>query len=176
MWGPTGAVRAAGPPQPAPGLCLVTQHHFNSLALLYEEVLYTIWHRLGKPEHHHVADSQELYAYVQKAFGMDAEEHSIIMQQVKELESPIFCLKATVKEAKGILGKDVSGFSDPYCLLGIETKSQDPVHTDHKKRMKAVVKDLIPEDQIHRTQVISQTLSPVWDETFILSLNTFAIS
>ncbi|XP_074745557.1 protein unc-13 homolog D isoform X2 [Strix uralensis] len=138
------------------------------LALLYEEVLYTIRHRLGKPEHHHVADSQELYAYVQKAFGMDAEEHSIIMQQVKELESPIFCLKATVKEAKGILGKDVSGFSDPYCLLGIETKSQEPAHPDHKKRMKAVVKDLIPEDQIHRTQVISQTLSPVWDETFIL--------
>uniref|UniRef100_A0A663LM75 Unc-13 homolog D n=1 Tax=Athene cunicularia TaxID=194338 RepID=A0A663LM75_ATHCN len=159
MWGPTGAVRAAGPPQPAPGLCLVTQHHFNSLALLYEEVLYTIWHRLGKPEHHHVADSQELYAYVQKVE---------IFLLFLFLQSPIFCLKATVKEAKGILGKDVSGFSDPYCLLGIETKSQDPVHTDHKKRMKAVVKDLIPEDQIHRTQVISQTLSPVWDETFIL--------
>uniref|UniRef100_A0A8C0BIT9 Unc-13 homolog D n=1 Tax=Buteo japonicus TaxID=224669 RepID=A0A8C0BIT9_9AVES len=138
------------------------------LALLYEEVLYTILHRLGKPEQHHVADAQELYAYVQKAFGMDAEEHSVIMQQVKELESPIFCLKATVKEAKGILGKDVSGFSDPYCLLGIEAKSQEPAHPDHKKRMKAVVKDLIPEDQIHRTQVINQTLSPVWDETFIL--------
>ncbi|NXY77599.1 UN13D protein, partial [Glareola pratincola] len=145
-------------------------HRFSKreLALLYEEVLYTIRHRLGKPEHHHVADAEELYAYVQKAFDMDAEEHSIIMQQVKELESPIFCLKATVKEAKGILGKDVSGFSDPYCLLGIEAKSQEPAHHDHKKRMKAVVKDLIPEDQIHRTQVISQTLSPVWDETFIL--------
>ncbi|XP_030898058.1 protein unc-13 homolog D isoform X5 [Melopsittacus undulatus] len=140
----------------------------RELTLLYEEVLYTILHRLGKPEHHHVVDSQELYAYVQKAFGMDEEEHSVIMQQVKELESPIFCLKATVKEAKGILGKDVSGFSDPYCLLGIKTKSQELANPDHKKRMKAVVKDLIPEDQIHRTQVISQTLSPVWDETFIL--------
>ncbi|XP_065550182.1 protein unc-13 homolog D isoform X3 [Lathamus discolor] len=103
-----------------------------------------------------------------EAFGMDEEEHSVIMQQVKELESPIFCLKATVKEAKGILGKDVSGFSDPYCLLGIKTKSQELANPDHKKRMKAVVKDLIPEDQIHRTQVISQTLSPVWNETFIL--------
>ncbi|KAK4811855.1 hypothetical protein QYF61_012273 [Mycteria americana] len=145
-------------------------HRFSKreLALLYEEVLYTILYRLGKPEQHHVADTQELYAYVQKAFGMDAEEHSVIMQQVKELESPIFCLKATVKEAKGILGKDVSGFSDPYCLLGIDAKSQELAHPDHKKRMKAVVKDLIPDDQIHRTQVISQTLSPVWDETFIL--------
>uniref|UniRef100_A0A8C0BJR8 Unc-13 homolog D n=1 Tax=Buteo japonicus TaxID=224669 RepID=A0A8C0BJR8_9AVES len=126
------------------------------LALLYEEVLYTILHRLGKPEQHHVADAQELYAYVQKV-GPHLPD-----------ESPIFCLKATVKEAKGILGKDVSGFSDPYCLLGIEAKSQEPAHPDHKKRMKAVVKDLIPEDQIHRTQVINQTLSPVWDETFIL--------
>ncbi|NWI16331.1 UN13D protein, partial [Crypturellus soui] len=145
-------------------------HRFSKqeLALLYEEVLYTIRYRLGKPEHNHVADAKELYAYVQKAFGMDAEEHSVIMQQVKELESPIFCLKATVKEAKGILGKDVSGFSDPYCLLGIESKSQEPAHPENKKRLKAVVKDLIPEDQIHRTQVINQTLSPVWDETFIL--------
>ncbi|KAM9371241.1 protein unc-13 homolog D [Phaethornis superciliosus] len=145
-------------------------HRFSKqeLSLLYEEVLYTIQHRLGKPEHHHVADSQELYAYVQKAFGMDEKEHSVIMQQVKDLERPIFCLKATVKEAKGILGKDVSGFSDPYCLLGIEARSQEPAHLNHKRRMKAVVKDLIPEDQIHRTQVISQTLSPVWDETFFL--------
>ncbi|NWI98290.1 UN13D protein, partial [Crypturellus undulatus] len=145
-------------------------HRFSKqeLALLYEEVLYTIHYRLGKPEHNHVADAEELYTYVQKAFGMDAEEHSVIMQQVKELESPIFCLKATVKEAKGILGKDVSGFSDPYCLLGIESKSQEPAHPENKKRLKAVVKDLIPEDQIHRTQVINQTLSPVWDETFIL--------
>ncbi|KAM6240455.1 protein unc-13 homolog D isoform 4-T4 [Spheniscus humboldti] len=156
------------PGEESPEMDLSHRFSKRELALLYEEVLYTIRHRLGKPEHHHVADVQELYAYVQKAFGMDAEEHSVIMQQVKELESPIFCLKATVKEAKGILGKDVSGFSDPYCLLGIEAKSQEPAHPDHKKRMKAVVKDLIPEDQIHRTQVISQTLSPVWDETFIL--------
>ncbi|XP_065708512.1 protein unc-13 homolog D [Patagioenas fasciata] len=156
------------PGEESPEMDLSHRLSKRELALLYEEVLYTIQYRLGKPEHHHVADSQELYDYVQKAFGMDAEEHRFIMQQVKELESPIFCLKATVKEAKGILGKDVSGFSDPYCLLGIEAKSQEAAHPDHKKRMKAVVKDLIPEDQIHRTQVISQTLNPVWDETFIL--------
>lgn len=62
----------------------------------------------------------------------------------------------------------LAGLSDPYCLLGIEARSQEPAHHEHKKRMKAVVKDLIPEDQIHRTQVINQTLSPVWNETFIL--------
>jgi Ca2+-dependent lipid-binding protein len=30
------------------------------------------------------------------------------------------------------------------------------------------VRHTIPEEQTHRTQVISQTLNPVWDETFIL--------
>lgn len=37
-----------------------------------------------------------------------------------------------------------------------------------RRRQKAVVRDTIPEDQTHRTQVITQTLNPVWDETFIL--------
>ncbi|XP_062447896.1 protein unc-13 homolog D isoform X6 [Rhea pennata] len=162
------APAGTGPGEESPEMDLSHRFSKRELTLLYEEVLYTIRYRLGKPEPNHVADAEELYAYVQKAFGMDPEEHSIIMQQVKELESPIFCLKATVKEAKGILGKDVSGLSDPYCLLGIESKSQEPAHPENKKRLKAVVKDLIPEDQIHRTQVINQTLSPVWDETFIL--------
>ncbi|XP_016158287.1 PREDICTED: protein unc-13 homolog D isoform X2 [Ficedula albicollis] len=151
------------PGEESPEMDLSHRLSREELALLYEEVLYTILHRLGKPEPQHVGDCRELYCYVQKAFGMDPEEHSAIMQQVMELESPIYCLKATVKEAKGILG-----LSDPYCLLGIEARSQEPAHPEHKKRMKAVVKDLIPEDQIHRTQVMNQTLSPVWNETFIL--------
>uniref|UniRef100_G1KGM2 Unc-13 homolog D n=1 Tax=Anolis carolinensis TaxID=28377 RepID=G1KGM2_ANOCA len=143
----------------------------KSLTLLYEEVLYTILHRLGKPDPNHVADPDELYAYVQKVFGMDPDEHRIILQRVKELEKPMFCLKATVKQARGILGKDASGLSDPYCLLGLETKKRDSSsngNQGNKKRAKAVVKNLIPEDQTHRTQIISQTLNPVWDETFIL--------
>jgi hypothetical protein len=37
-----------------------------------------------------------------------------------------------------------------------------------RRRQKAVVRHTIPEEQTHRTQVISQTLNPVWDETFIL--------
>uniref|UniRef100_A0A8C8SRA0 Unc-13 homolog D n=1 Tax=Pelusios castaneus TaxID=367368 RepID=A0A8C8SRA0_9SAUR len=153
-------------------------HRFSKeeLNLLYEEVLYTILHRLGKSEPNHVADANELYDYVQKAFGMDPEEHHNILQKVKRLEKPIFCLKVTVKQAKGILGKDVSGLSDPYCLLGIESKKQEPLgdsssHHENKKRLKAVVKNMIPEDQTHRTQVINQTLNPEWNETFMLDMD-----
>ncbi|KAM3844898.1 protein unc-13 homolog D isoform 1-T3 [Vipera latastei] len=144
----------------------------RQLTLLYEEVLYTILHRVGQVEQNHVSDSDELYEYVQKAFSIDPGEHQIILQRVKELERPIFCLKATVKQAKNILGKDVSGLSDPYCLLGIEKKIQGPSGLvsphQNKRRSKGVVKHLLPEDQTHRTQVIHQTLNPVWDETFIL--------
>uniref|UniRef100_A0A8C5U487 Unc-13 homolog D n=1 Tax=Malurus cyaneus samueli TaxID=2593467 RepID=A0A8C5U487_9PASS len=154
------------PPRPPRGSSTRSRWHRGTLcppqlALLYEEVLYTIRHRLGKPEQQHVGDPQQLYSYV-----VGDPAHSVLFFSL--FQKPIYCLKATVKEAKGILGKDVSGLSDPYCLLGIEARSQEPAHADHKKRMKAVVKDLIPEDQIHRTKVINQTLSPVWDEKFIL--------
>uniref|UniRef100_A0A8C6YKE7 Unc-13 homolog D n=1 Tax=Naja naja TaxID=35670 RepID=A0A8C6YKE7_NAJNA len=148
---------------------------FSNLTLLYEEVLYTILHRVGQVEQNHVTDSDELYEY---AFSIDPGDHQIIFQRVKELERPIFCLKATVKQASSILGKDVSGLSDPYCLLGIERQKQGSSSAhgslrQNKRRPKAVVKNLLPEDQTHRTQVIHQTLNPVWDETFILSIKPY---
>lgn len=37
-----------------------------------------------------------------------------------------------------------------------------------RRRQKAVVRHTIPEEETHRTQVKTQTLNPVWDETFIL--------
>ncbi|XP_063149145.1 protein unc-13 homolog D [Candoia aspera] len=161
------------PPQDSRNMDLSHKLSKRELTLLYEEVLYTILHRVGKMELNQVTDPDELYEYVQKAFNIDPGEHQIILQRVKQLERPIFCLKATVKQARNILGKDVSGFSDPYCLLGIETKklgssAHCASHQENKKRSKAVVRNLIPEDQTHRTQVIRQTLNPVWDETFIL--------
>lgn len=146
-------------------------HHLSpeERALLYEEALYTVLHRLGQPEPNHVVESSELLRYLQEAFHMEPEEHQQMLQQVRQLEKPIFCLKATVKQAKGILGKDVSGFSDPYCLLGIEQGVGMPGGSPGTRRQqKAVVRHTIPEEQTHRTQVITQTLNPVWEETFIL--------
>ncbi|XP_029456342.1 protein unc-13 homolog D isoform X2 [Rhinatrema bivittatum] len=150
--------------------------------LLYEEVLYTILHSAGKTEVDHVSNADELYQYVQKAFSMEQNEHNAILQRVKELEPPILCLKTTVKQAKGILGKDVSGYSDPYCLLGLESKVEDHAQDSslqqesafNKRRQKAVVRNTIPEDQMHRTHIQAQTLNPVWNETFILEVEDLA--
>lgn len=61
------------------------------------------------------------------------------------------------------------GFSDPYCLLGIEQGvGPQGGSPGSRHRQKAVVRHTIPEEQTHRTQVITQTLNPVWEETFIL--------
>uniref|UniRef100_A0A6I8QP58 Unc-13 homolog D n=1 Tax=Xenopus tropicalis TaxID=8364 RepID=A0A6I8QP58_XENTR len=141
--------------------------------LLYGEALYTIIHRMGMPEPEHIYNEEQLYDYLQKAFNMDPGEHEAILQRVRGLEAPIRCLKVTVKEAKGILGKDVSGFSDPYCLLGIDHRSSGRSRDsspDRKQKQKAVVRNTIPEDRMHRTQIIGQTLNPVWNETFILEI------
>ncbi|KAM8944128.1 protein unc-13 homolog D isoform 2-T2 [Lycaon pictus] len=154
-------------------------HHLSpeERALLYEETLYTILHRLGQPEPNHVREASELLQYLQEAFHMGPKEHQQMLQQVQKLEKPIFCLKATVKQAKGILGKDVSGFSDPYCLLGIEQGVGVPGGSPGSRhRQKAVVRHTIPEEQTHRTQVITQTLNPVWEETFILEFENISNS
>uniref|UniRef100_A0A4W2C338 Unc-13 homolog D n=1 Tax=Bos indicus x Bos taurus TaxID=30522 RepID=A0A4W2C338_BOBOX len=148
-----------------------SSHHLSpeERALLYEEALYTVLYRLGQPEPNHVGESSELLRYLQEAFRMEPEEHQQMLKRVQQLEKPVFCLKATVKQAKGILGKDVSGFSDPYCLLGIEQgMTVSGGSPGLRRRQKAVVRHTIPEEQTHRTQVITQTLNPVWDETFIL--------
>ncbi|KAM5125789.1 protein unc-13 homolog D-like [Mantella aurantiaca] len=143
--------------------------------LLYGEALYTIIHRMGVSESEHISDNEELYNYLQTAFNMEPSEHNAILQSVKALEPPIFCVKVTVKQAKGILGKDVSGFSDPYCLLGIviceDGSSRDvSPNPERRHKQKAVVRYSLPEDQTHRTQVKAQTLNPVWEETFIMEV------
>ncbi|XP_043933161.1 protein unc-13 homolog D [Protopterus annectens] len=157
-----------------------TGHRFSrkELTLLYEEVLYTIIHRLGKPDIGDIAEEHQLMEHVQKAFNMEPEEHYSILMRVRGLEHPTRCLKVTVKEAKEILGKDASGFSDPYCLLGIQTKrdhsrDESPKRDSpmQKKKRKAVVRDTIPDEQIKRTEMKKQTLNPVWNETFVMEFD-----
>ncbi|XP_041075897.1 protein unc-13 homolog D isoform X2 [Polyodon spathula] len=147
----------------------------QELKPLYIEMLYTILHRLGKPSPEHISDREELFQYVQKAFNISQAEHRELLLKVHSLEPPTSCLMVTVKEASGILGKDVSGFSDPYCMLAIVQPSDYPIEKNSKghgplfhKPKKAVVKNTISEDFIQRSSVKKQTLNPIWNETFVL--------
>ncbi|GAA6090573.1 protein unc-13 homolog D [Tachysurus ichikawai] len=141
------------------------KHKESELKPLYKELLYTIKHRLGKPSTNSVYSTTQLQDYIKEAFGMTDAEHESLSKKVDSAEHPVYCLKITVKEAKGILGKDISGFSDPYCLLSILLKSHEPLSS---KPQKAVVKDSAQQGEIFQTDVKKQTLNPVWDETFKL--------
>nr|XP_020481010.1 protein unc-13 homolog D isoform X1 [Monopterus albus] len=151
------------------------RHKELELKPLYKELLYTISHKMGKPSTTEVFTDSQLHQYIKEAFTMTESEHGSLMEKVQNTESPVYCLMATVKEAKGILGKDVSGFSDPYCLLTIlEDEKANRTQRSRAKPSKSVVKDAISGDKIYQTDIKKQTLNPIWNQTFILEFEDVA--
>ncbi|KAL7869518.1 hypothetical protein AOLI_G00135060 [Acnodon oligacanthus] len=145
------------------------RHKEQELKPLYKELLYTIKYKLGKPTSNTPYSDTQLQQYIKEAFGMTDTEHESLREKVGNAEKPVYCLKVTVKEAKGILGKDVSGFSDPYCLLTIMLKDQEAKSSSiPSKPQKAVVKDSAKLSKVFQTDIKKQTLNPVWDQTFKL--------
>uniref|UniRef100_A0A3Q1FZD1 Unc-13 homolog D (C. elegans) n=1 Tax=Acanthochromis polyacanthus TaxID=80966 RepID=A0A3Q1FZD1_9TELE len=143
------------------------RHKEMELKPLYKELLYTIAHKLGKPSSAEVFTDSQLHQYIKEAFTMTESEHSTLMEKVQSTESPVYCLMATVKEATGILGKDVS-FSDPYCMLTIlEDEQESRTRRSRAKPSKSVVKDAVSRDKIYETDIKKQTLNPIWNQTFI---------
>ncbi|XP_069779382.1 protein unc-13 homolog D [Narcine bancroftii] len=145
--------------------------------LLYEEALYTVIHSSGKRDGSHCKDGNDLLQYLLNVFQVGEEENKAILKQIQELKPPSTFLKLIVKEASGIIGKDATGFSDPYCLLGLivsdDHQEEEAERTDSPKprrRQKALMKEAIPQDQIQRTDVKRQTLNPIWNETFLLKI------
>ncbi|RXN10170.1 unc-13 -like protein [Labeo rohita] len=135
---------------------------------LYKELLYTISHILGKTHTKEQYSAKQLRDYIKEAFSMTEDEHKTLSEKVQSILAPIYCLLVTVKQAKGILGKDISGFSDPYCLLSIlyeDKESQSGAASN--KPQKAVVRGSA-KGQVLQTTIKKQTLNPIWDETFKL--------
>ncbi|CAL8282639.1 unnamed protein product [Merluccius merluccius] len=145
------------------------KHKELELKPLYKELLYTITHKLGKPASTETFSDEQLRSYIREAFPMTQSEHHSLMEKVQSSEPPVYCLMATVKEAKGILGKDITGFSDPYCLLTIlEDEKESSVRTSMTKPRKSVVKDAASDEKIYSTDIKKQTLNPIWNQNFIL--------
>ncbi|CAB1449037.1 unnamed protein product [Pleuronectes platessa] len=145
------------------------RHKELELKPLYRELLYTIAHKMGKPSSTEVFTDSQLQEYVKEAFNMTDAEHDSLKDKVQSAEPPVYCLMATVKEGKEILGKDVTGFSDPYCMLTIlEDEQQHRTRLSKAKPCKSVVKDATSHDKIYETDIKKQTLNPIWNQTFIL--------
>ncbi|XP_030630758.1 protein unc-13 homolog D [Chanos chanos] len=150
-------------------------HKEQELKPLYKELLYTITHRLGKPVASKEYTESELHQYIREAFRMTEEEHEGLFEKAQSAQPPEYCLMVTVKEAKGILGKDISGFSDPYCLLTILQSEKANQHKPSQlKPSKAVVKGAAEDEAVFETDIKKQTLNPVWDQTFILRFEDMA--
>ncbi|VVC39810.1 Mammalian uncoordinated homology 13, subgroup, domain 2,Mammalian uncoordinated homology 13, domain 2,C2 [Cinara cedri] len=92
---------------------------------LYMDVLYTIKHKVGN-DTELSAHRDQLYIYAQKAFDITPEQHRRFMAIVHEEKPPIVVLHVTVVEAEGLEAKDANGFSDPYCMLGIQPGTVSP--------------------------------------------------
>ncbi|XP_048248797.1 BAI1-associated protein 3-like isoform X2 [Haliotis rufescens] len=167
--------------------------------LLYIEVLYTIKHKIGTTTSCHSPFIQDLYQYAQEAFGVRPEDHARLLAKATEEKPPIVILNISVIEAKGLLAKDADGFSDPYCMLGIQpshpsegdpntlfssdeesgTRTKEKERRGlrkfstslRKKKDKELVKDLVPAKYIQTTAVIPNTLNPEWNEKFRFDLD-----
>jgi Ca2+-dependent lipid-binding protein len=63
------------------------------------------------------------------------------------------------------------GLSDPFCVIGLV--ELDPGALSGKKKTKHL-RDLIKdESQLRTTQVIQESLNPVWNEEFELTVGNF---
>uniref|UniRef100_A0A3B4BB66 Uncharacterized protein n=1 Tax=Periophthalmus magnuspinnatus TaxID=409849 RepID=A0A3B4BB66_9GOBI len=110
-------------------------------------------------------ENPEEKAQRHKEFELKPLYKELLYTIAHQLGPPVYCLMATIKEAKGILGKDV--FSDPYCLLTIMVDEEQRHSAQAKsKPCKSVVKDAAL-DNIYQTDIKKQTLNPIWNETFI---------
>ncbi|XP_043486497.1 BAI1-associated protein 3 isoform X1 [Polistes fuscatus] len=87
---------------------------------LYVEVLYTIANTVGASTGQYAHYKEDLYGYAQEAFGIPQDQHRRYLDIASKEKPPIVVLSVVVIEAEGLEAKDANGFSDPYCMLGIQ--------------------------------------------------------
>ncbi|XP_064115164.1 BAI1-associated protein 3-like [Macrobrachium nipponense] len=97
----------------------------REMEALYVEVLYTVFHKVGAQLHTDKKDiTEDLPRYAQNAFHIDMQDHLRLQAVAQEEKPPILVLNLVVVEAENLEAKDPNGFSDPYCMLGIQPAVQ----------------------------------------------------
>ncbi|OQR79727.1 BAI1-associated protein 3-like [Tropilaelaps mercedesae] len=124
----------------------------------YEESLYSIMHRVGKTKHR----KEELYFFLKDAFSVDDENHYEALTRVGREKKPQTCIEVFVDRAEDLIAKDPNGYSDPYCMLGVQLGGGDDVGASdfYSRTVKQVV----------TTKVHKATLDPIWQEKFTLDV------
>ncbi|XP_038064118.1 protein unc-13 homolog D-like isoform X2 [Patiria miniata] len=143
---------------------------------LYRSILSVIQFRLCASNQSFPPDL-ELYGYMHDMFKVyvSVNEHNSMVLTISKGAPPDTVLMVTVQEAKDLIGKDVSGLSDPFCVMGIlasgeskkpfVTNSRVPhgtcsPHLHHKEKGSHGNQDL------QSTSIIKEQLNPKWNENF----------
>ncbi|XP_032520325.2 BAI1-associated protein 3 [Danaus plexippus] len=151
---------------------------------LYTEVLYSIENAVGAP----APDGQfgsykgEVIEYARRAFHVPMEVHARALRAAGSERPPTVVVGCGVIEADGLEAKDANGFSDPYCMLGIQPASlpaspraSEDEGRKHGFRLSFKRRDgrqqrdslgRLPARYIRATSVRPHTLSPKWNESF----------
>ncbi|XP_063827905.1 BAI1-associated protein 3 [Ostrinia nubilalis] len=151
---------------------------------LYTEVLYCIENAVGAPAPggQFASYKDEVIEYARRAFRVSPEMHARAMRAAGSERPPTVVLGCSVLEADGLEAKDANGFSDPYCMLGIQPASlpaspraSEDEGRKHGFRLSFKRRDgrqqrdslgRLPARYIRATSVRPHTLSPKWNETF----------
>ncbi|XP_072947566.1 BAI1-associated protein 3 [Epargyreus clarus] len=151
---------------------------------LYTEVLYCIENAVGAPapDGQFAAYKEEVIEYARRAFRVSPEVHARALRAAGSERPPTVVLGCAVLEADGLEAKDANGFSDPYCMLGIQPASlpaspraSEDEGRKHGFRLSFKRRDgrqqrdslgRLPARYIRATSVRPHTLSPKWNETF----------
>eukprot|EP00056_Hartaetosiga_gracilis_P004882 m.78854 g.78854 ORF g.78854 m.78854 type:complete len:1126 (+) comp11971_c0_seq3:136-3513(+) len=121
---------------------------------LYQVVVEALFTSLGD-----TVEFSRLVSYAQFAFEICEDDHNrILMEAKKKTITRPRQLNILLERANNVIDKDTTGLSDPYCILQL---FHDGEKIRHKVRAKKPV-----EHQLCKTNIISNTLNPVWHEEF----------
>uniref|UniRef100_A0A646QF95 BAI1-associated protein 3 n=1 Tax=Hemiscolopendra marginata TaxID=943146 RepID=A0A646QF95_9MYRI len=91
----------------------------DQVEALYTHALYTILHRVPSDEAPE-DEERQLVEFARDVFNASADTHERCWEAAIKAKPPTHVLNVTVLEAQGLEAKDPNGFSDPYCMLGIQ--------------------------------------------------------
>ena len=111
---------------------------------LYVEILYTIFHMIGCDAEK--TETHVLVEHLKDAFHMDDDKHGQLYDIATMREEPYLKANVEIFEAKGLIGKDMLGSSDPYCTFYLTTNPLARYNTSYKPK----------------------TLDPCWNEDYVL--------
>ena len=100
-----------------------------------------------------------LLDYIEGLFSVPHTEHvQMIAEEVRANRSSMCKLDVRVENGKDLVSKDISGFSDPFCMFAIVADSR--FHNIRKEKYAT-----------KRTKFVKSTLNPVWNEYLKISLS-----